>query len=65
LVQAIAGGFARHCAIIVIFDFRRVGLSADDRRIAVQQSAFWVFSGGFGQFPAVRDGFQAFRRLPV
>jgi len=24
----------------------------------VQQSAFGMFSGGFGQFPAVRDGFR-------
>jgi hypothetical protein len=32
-------------ANIVICDFRRPGLSADDRQIAMQKSAFEGFSG--------------------
>ncbi|WP_374517195.1 hypothetical protein [Undibacterium squillarum] len=41
------------CAIIVIWYFVRAGLSADDRRIAVPESAFEAFSGSRN---AVSDG---------
>jgi hypothetical protein len=44
-----------YCANIVICVFRRAGLSADDRRIAVQKSAKRLFSGipdGSGGFPS-------------
>jgi hypothetical protein len=43
---------ARHASDIVICVFRRPGLSADDRTIAVLNSAFGVFSGVFRQFRA-------------
>ncbi|WP_189356514.1 hypothetical protein [Undibacterium squillarum] len=41
------------CAAIRIHHFRRAGLSADDRRIAVQNSAFGAFSGVLRALPAL------------
>ncbi|MBR7783975.1 hypothetical protein [Undibacterium luofuense] len=55
-------------ADIVICVFRRPGLSADDRRIAVLNSAFGAFSGVFRQFraTAAKSRLQpAMGRLPV
>jgi len=40
------------CAVIVIDVFLRPGLSADDRRTAMPESAFKAFSGLWGSFSA-------------
>jgi hypothetical protein len=42
-----------YCAELRIYIFRTARLSADDRQITMQKSAFWVFSGCFSAFPAL------------